>query len=178
MPPSDPLPLLRGLPPVVGRRPRVLVLGSMPSVASLAERQYYGHPRNAFWDIQGALFDAGRDLPYRERLAVLRQQGVALWDVIGQCRRAGSLDSAIHDIEPNDIPGLLRRHRSICSVFLNGGTAAREFRRHVERPHAALLDGLRVQQLPSTSPAHAARDFAAKLTAWRAVADAVRESSD
>jgi TDG/mug DNA glycosylase family protein len=42
----------------------VLILGSLPNVASLANRQYYGHPRNAFWAIMGGLFGAGPELPY------------------------------------------------------------------------------------------------------------------
>ncbi|MBK8978619.1 MAG: DNA-deoxyinosine glycosylase [Planctomycetes bacterium] len=168
--PDDPL--LEGLAPVVGRRPRVLVLGSMPSEASLRQAQYYGHPRNAFWAIQGALFGFDPGLPYAERLAALRAAGVALWDVIGRCRRRGSLDSAIRDVEPNDIAGLLAAHPTIRAVCLNGGKAAELFARHVLRATPELFVHRTIHRLPSTSPAHAARDFDAKLAAWGAVAAA------
>ncbi len=145
----------------------------MPSVASLEAQQYYGHPRNAFWPILGALVGAGPDLDYVERTAILRRRGIALWDVIGRCRREGSLDAAIRDVEVNDLGGLLGREPTLRAVFLNGGTAHDLFRRHVARPHPDVLAGRRVVRLPSTSPAHAARSLAQKLDAWRAVAEAL-----
>ena len=164
---------LRGFPPVVPDRPRALVLGSMPSVASLEATRYYGHPRNAFWPIMTALFGWPDDLDYDRRVARLAAVGVALWDVIGTCRRDGSLDTAIRDPEVNDVAGLLRSRPTIRAVFLNGGTADTLFRRHVVRPHPELFEDVTVQRMPSTSPAHAARSFDQKLQAWRALAAAL-----
>ena len=96
-------------PPAFRTDARVLILGSMPGEASLAAGRYYAHPRNAFWPIMGALFGAGAELPYDQRLARLNAAGVALWDVIARCRRPGSLDSAIEDSVPNDLASLKRR---------------------------------------------------------------------
>lgn len=161
---------LRSFAPAVRADARVLVLGSMPGQASLDAAQYYAHPRNAFWPIMGALFGAGPELPYAERLARLNAAGVALWDVIAACQRSGSLDSAItpDSIEPNDFAGLFRRCPQIRHVFFNGTTAETAFRRHV-RSRVALPPDLGFTRLPSTSPAHAARGFDAKLAAWQAV---------
>ena len=124
-------PRIRGFPPVVGRQPRLLILGSMPSEASLEAGQYYGLPRNAFWAIMGELFGAGRELPYDERLRILKRHGVALWDVLAECRRRGSLDASIQlrDARVNDLAGFFRRHRGIRRVYFNGSKAADVYRR-------------------------------------------------
>lgn len=163
--------LLTGFPPIAASDARVLVLGSMPSVASLAKQQYYGHPQNAFWRIMGSLFDAGPDRPYAERCLVLNQCGIAVWDVLHACRREGSLDSSIHrDSEAaNDFSQFFRRHRQIRTVFFNGTKAETAYRRHVLKDVERLACELRYERLPSTSPAHAGRSFAEKLHAWQAV---------
>jgi TDG/mug DNA glycosylase family protein len=163
--PPGAAPLVRSLPPVVAPGARVLILGSMPGAASLAAGRYYAHPRNAFWPIMGALVGAGPALPYPERLAVLTSAGVALWDVLATCRRAGSLDQAIRDEVPNDLAAFLAAHPRLGLVGLNGAKAAASFRRHAG---AALPPGVAAVTLPSTSPAHAGLPFAAKLARWRA----------
>lgn len=166
----------RSFPPVFRSDARVLILGSMPGAESLRRREYYAHPRNAFWPIMGVLFDAGPDLPYRRRLARLRAARVAVWDVLARCRRTGSLDAAIapESARPNDIPALLRRAPRLRRVCFNGGAAERWFRRcfgkRLDRPPFA---GLVFQRLPSTSPAHAGRSPAKKRELWRAALEPV-----
>ena len=53
---AAPDPRLTGLPPLVSRASRLLVLGSFPGAASLAKQQYYGHPQNQFWRILQAIW--------------------------------------------------------------------------------------------------------------------------
>jgi hypoxanthine-DNA glycosylase len=156
-------PLLNGLPPVMARSTRLVVLGSFPGVASLRAQQYYGHPRNHFWPIVSALWDVDLvALPYARRLAELRRRGLGLWDVYARCRREGSLDQAIEDAQFNDLASLRRRAPGLRAVAHNGGESARAMR------HTAAL-GLAVHRLPSTSPAHASWSFERKLEAWRVV---------
>ena len=153
---------LVGLPAVIGPRTRLLVLGSFPSAASLAAGAYYAHPRNQFWRLLSALW--GLDLAAlapAQRHAALLDRRLGLWDVYGACRRAGSLDRAIRDAEPNDLAGLRRHAPRLEAVAHNGATSAR-----AAQAVAAL--GLTVHRLPSTSPAHAAWTFERKLAAWRA----------
>ncbi len=158
-------PRLEGLPPVLARHTRLLVLGSFPGLASLRAQQYYGHPRNHFWPIVGAL--CGVDLvqlPYPRRLAALRRHGLGLWDVYASCRRQGSLDAAIEDPVCNDLAGLRRRAPQLRWVAHNGGESAR-----AQRWLQSL--GFDVLRLPSTSPANASWSFERKLAAWREAFD-------
>jgi hypoxanthine-DNA glycosylase len=170
-------PLVCSFGPIAAADARVLVLGTAPSIASLAKQQYYGHPQNAFWPIMGRLFGAGRELAYEERKRVLHAKGVAVWDVLGECYRAGSLDSAI-EVEsesPNELARFLDEHALIGTIFFNGQKAETAFRRHVKPAVDELNRSFRYARLPSTSPAHAGRTFEQKLTAWRAVARAAKK---
>ena len=168
---ADTPPLLQGLPAVAGPGARVLVLGSMPGEASLQAARYYAHPRNHFWPIMGELFGAGPGLDYDARLARLMESGVAVWDVIGACRRRGSLDSAIDptSLVVNDFATLFAAQPTLRKVFFNGAFADAAFRRHALPKLGARVDDLHLQRLPSTSPANASQSFATKLQAWSAL---------
>lgn len=163
------MPVVRSFAPVADAQARVLILGSMPGVESLRAAQYYAHPRNAFWRIMGDLVGASPDLPYAARTRKLRLAGIALWDVLAACVREGSLDAAIDEqsIIANDLVSFLVRHHRITHVYFNGATAERCFRLHVQPALEAGM--LKLQRLPSTSPAHAARSYVEKLRAWRAI---------
>jgi len=138
---------------------------------SLLAGRYYEYKHNAFWKIMGELFGAGPDVAYEKRVVLLKRSGLAVWDVLESCVREGSLDSAIDEISivPNDFRKFFASHPRIGHVFFNGGMAETSFRRYV-RPHLSET-GIRFARLPSTSPAHAARNFETKLKAWRAVAE-------
>ena len=156
-------PLLIGLPPVVGPHTRLLLLGSFPSVASLAAQQYYGHPRNQFWPLLSALWGVDlRTPPYPQRLDLLRQRGLGIWDIYARCRRPGSLDAAITEAQPNPLAALVATLPALAAIAHNGGESARAM-----RITAAL--GLPVYRLPSTSPANASWSFERKCAAWAAV---------
>ena len=156
-------------PPIALPNARVLILGSMPGLASLAAAQYYAPPRNAFWPIIAALLGFDPAMHYVERPRALVAGGIALWDALQSCVRPGSLDSAIDQstMIANDFAGLFARCPPIDHVYFNGAAAERCFRLGV-LPALAGFD-LPCTRLPSTSPAHAGRSFEQKLAAWRAV---------
>ena len=154
-------------PPIADRRARLLILGSMPGKESLRAHQYYAHPRNAFWLIMGELVGAKPELAYSRRVAILKNAGIAVWDVLATCTRSSSLDA---DIDPaslvvNDFAAFYRAHPHIAQVFFNGAMAEKFYLKHVskqlENPTFCY------QRLPSTSPAHAGMPYAQKLQHWQ-----------
>jgi hypoxanthine-DNA glycosylase len=168
--PNRELPALEGLPPVLSRDVRVLILGSFPGTASLAAREYYAHPRNHFWPLVAAVTGVALpSLPYRRRLSALLASGIGLWDAIVTCRRQGSLDGAIRDAIPGEVARVRRAAPALALVCFNGRTAARALPSWREAGYATLA-------LPSSSPAYT-RSFAEKLAAWQAIGEFLRANA-
>jgi double-stranded uracil-DNA glycosylase len=153
---------------VADARARVLILGSLPGARSLQLQQYYGLPRNAFWQIMSAVTGVDAAADYAARLAGLQRCGIALWDVIATARRQGSLDAAIDrsSLAVNDFASFFAAHPRIGTVCCNGATAAALYRRLVLPTLPAPVAALPLQTLPSTSPAHAALSFDLKQARW------------
>lgn len=153
---------LVAFPPVAPPGARLLILGSMPSVASLQQGFYYAHPRNAFWPLMAEALGepAPADIP--AKIALLERHDIALWDVLYSCEREGSLDSAIREPAPNDFAALFERCPGIGRVLFNGGTAKRLFFRYCSE----FLAGRTWAQPPSTSPAYTI-PYERKLALWR-----------
>lgn len=156
--------VLQSFEPVYDINSRILILGTMPSPASIAAGMYYSHPRNAFWQI---MHDITGDDPGKsntsKRLFLLRH-GIALWDTLNECEREGSLDSNIKNGRPNAVADLIAGCPQIKAVFLNGGAALKYYKRF----HAEKI-ALPYYNLPSTSPANARGGYIRKLEAWRAI---------
>ena len=152
----------KGFPPVVDAGVETLILGSFPSVKSLAKAQYYGHPQNQFWRLVGAVI--GEPLPemdYETRKRTLLAHRLGLWDIIGACVRPGSLDSNIRKPRHNDFERVTRLANNLRRVCFNGKKAAEK------EPFFADM-GLDTIVLPSSSPANTMR-FNAKLKQWRQI---------
>lgn len=110
---------LHGFEPIIANRPRLMILGSMPSVTSLVKQEYYGYPHNRFWPIMAAYFQ--EELPdYEAKKRCIRDHGIILWDVIGSCERTGSLDAAIHHEVCNDIFALWQKYPTLALIICNG----------------------------------------------------------
>lgn len=163
------MPRVESFPPLARRGATVLILGSMPGVASLRAGQYYAHPRNQFWPLLGELLGFDASAPYARRVRAVTAARIAVWDVLQSCEREGSLDTAIEDdtLAVNDFPGFFARYRQVSRVYFNGAKAEACYRRHV-LPRVAARP-LEYQRLPSTSPANASQSYRAKLAAWRGI---------
>lgn len=165
-----------GFPAQLNAGCRVLVLGSMPGVASLQAAQYYAHPRNRFWPLMGMLCGIDATHAYPDRVRALNASGVGVWDVIGQCERRGSLDASIvrGSEVPNALGALIDGLPALRAIACNGGTAFQAFQRFIVPTLVGSVREVPVWSLPSTSPANAAWPLPRLLEAWQPLADAVR----
>ena len=147
--------------PVGAADARLLILGSLPGEASLAAQRYYAHPTNQFWRLLGsAIGEDLAELGYDVRLKRLAVREIALWDVVAEARRRGSLDGSIRAASPNALVRYVATHPRLEAVAFNGRTAAAIGRRALGVPRDLVFI-----DLPSSSAA-LTRPFAEKAAAW------------
>jgi hypoxanthine-DNA glycosylase len=145
------------------------VLGTLPGEESLRRIEYYAHPRNLFWPIVFALFGETPPTDYTERVRLIGEWRIALWDVCASAQRVASADTTIAAEVPNTIDTLIDTHPDIRAIAFNGSGARRLYDRHFAR-----RPGLRYFALPSTSPAHARLGFAEKLAQWSVLSEVLQ----
>jgi hypoxanthine-DNA glycosylase len=152
----------RSFPHVTDAHTRILILGSLPGEASLAQSEYYAHPQNKFWALMSDVIDTDLvSLPYAQRLETLLKNGVGLWDVVAEARREGSLDSNIREHIHNDLTRLLTTLPQLRVIAFNGGTAERLGLKAL----GDIASNYRIIKLPSSSPAYT-RPYAEKKREW------------
>lgn len=146
--------------PVYDKNAKVLVLGSFPSVKSRENNFYYGHPKNRFWKMAAGVCKTKVPETIEEKRTFLLEHHIALWDVIASCDIAGSSDSSIKNVVPNDIGSILEV-ADIQAIFCNGDKAYQLFLKYCKR------EGMpEVKKLPSTSPANAAWNLKRLIEVW------------
>ncbi len=152
--------LFHTIPPVYDKNSRILILGSFPSVKSRECEFFYGHPQNRFWRVLSKLLDSPLPVTVPEKKKLLTENGIALWDVIGECDITGSSDSSIKNVLPNDI-SLILSSCSIKAVFSNGSTSKKLYDKYIFPK-----TGVSSVMLHSTSPANAGYSFEKLLEEW------------
>lgn len=154
--------MIASFPPIVSPESSTLILGTMPGAMSLQMQEYYAYKQNQFWKIMFTLFSDGH-VPslFIEKVGLLQQNQIALWDVLAHCERKGSLDIHIKNHTENDIPALLNAYPKINKILFNGKESHRYFMKKFGE-----IDGIRFHVTPSTSPANTTK-FDEKLVAWR-----------
>ena len=152
--------------PIINSESKILILGSIPGIKSLEMQQYYAHPQNKFWKIIFELFNEKFTTDYDERIKILEKYHVALWDVIDNCERKGSLDSEIRNEEANKIGELLHNYPNIKAIFCNGQKSYKNLQKILPKDfHLPII------VLPSTSPANASKKYEEKLFSWKIIID-------
>ncbi|NQU66585.1 MAG: DNA-deoxyinosine glycosylase [Candidatus Marinimicrobia bacterium] len=151
----------KSFPPILGPKPRVLILGTMPGKESLKRQQYYANPRNLFWRLIYNLHDAHHEDSYSDRVSFLINKNISVWDVCHKGIRETSLDSDIKDEISNDLESFLKTNSTIKIIAFNGQKAEKLYNKYYSR-----LDGIAYFTLLSTSPANASYSFDEKFADW------------
>lgn len=154
-----------GFQPIIPTHPKIMILGTMPSVKSLEDAFYYAHPQNAFWGILSCVFSTHVS-SITDKKKLLFEQQILLWDVLQSCQRQGSLDSAIEIPVANDFEKIFQQYPELKSVLFNGQAAYKLFKKQVV-PLQNLPENLEFHVLPSTSPANARLTFENKRFLWQ-----------
>ncbi|HBU12299.1 MAG TPA: DNA-deoxyinosine glycosylase [Clostridiales bacterium] len=147
--------------PVYDARSRILIVGSMASVQSRRAGFYYGNPRNRFYDVLSGLLGVEKPQTTAQKIEMLLQNRIAIYDVLAACEIKGSADSSIKNAAPHDFTPIFRTAR-IRRVFANGRAAYQYYRKFIDED---------VTALPSTSPANAAYKLTRLRSEWSAILD-------
>lgn len=156
---------LHNIPPVYDERSTRLILGSFPSVLSRRTDFFYGHPQNRFWKVLAVVFDCPLPTTVAEKKSLILSHNLALFDVIASCEIAGSADSAIKNVIPNDLSPILKNSK-ITHIFVNGKTAEKYYDKYLRSE-----TGIDCIRLPSTSPANAAFSLDKLVESWKIIAE-------
>ncbi|NQX38830.1 hypoxanthine-DNA glycosylase [Pedobacter steynii] len=122
------------LEPIVDFDTQIIILGTMPGIASIEKEEYYANEDNVFWDIIYRVFNpplpADRQilLSYREKLQVLKTNRIGLWDTLSACNRKGNQDHRISGEKINDFERFFSEHNQIHTIIFNGKKSLDYFR--------------------------------------------------
>ena len=158
--------MIHSFPPFVNATTEILILGTMPGIASLEKQEYYAHPRNNFWKIIYTLLNS---LPiaenFEEKISLLQNHKIGLWDVLENCERKGSLDIHIKNHKENNFEMLLEEFSGITKIVFNGKESHKYFFKKFGQ-----IKGITYYVMPSTSPANT-MSFEKKLEIWSIILD-------
>ena len=147
---------------------RVLILGTIPSPKSREQGFYYGHPRNRFWKVLADVLKKEVPQTVEERQIFLKENHIALWDVLESCEIKGASDVSIRNARPNDMNRILQA-ADIRAIFATGAKAAQLYKK-LCFPEC----GVEAVRLPSTSPANCGCSYEKLREAYSQICDYVR----
>ncbi len=149
--------------PIYNKDSKILILGSLPSVKSREEGFYYGHPRNRFWSVLSSIYNSKIPNTINEKIMMLINNNIAIWDVIESCDIIGSSDSSIKNVIPADLSKVLN-NSNIQNIYANGKTSSKLYKKYSEKN-----TGIKIIELPSTSPANATYTLDRLIETWKVI---------
>ena len=152
-----------GLEPIYDKNSKILILGSLPGVSSIKNKEYYYSPANHFWTILKSIYK--EDIifnSYNDKLDFLKRHNIAVWDVIKCADREGSLDSKIKNEVYNDLISLIK-NSNIQKIFINGQKAEKSLKKYMKENNVIISYEL----LPSSSLVNTKYSLNEKIDIWR-----------
>ena len=149
-------------PPISDAEIEVLILGTLPGDRSLQSGEYFAHPRNRFWKIIANITNNSLPESYSDKQELLFKSRIGVWNVLHKADRKGSLDAAIQNEEPNDIPAFIERHKKLKVIGFDGLKVEALFDKYFSR-----RNDLAYISLPSCSPANARFSLEALCDKWK-----------
>lgn len=137
---------IKGLNPIIYDNTEILIIGTFPSEKSRDKNQYYYDSRNQFWNIMSDVLNTDfLNLEYNDRINILQEYKIGLWDAIESCEIEGSLDKNIKEPEYNDFSHFTQVKKIIC----NGKAAEENYNKNDKK-----LTDVEVLRVPSSSSAN------------------------
>lgn len=149
--------------PIIDESSKILILGSIPGIKSLEKQEYYAHPQNQFWRLMFDILNRDYSNDYQIKVALLKQNKIALWDTIESCERVGSLDTNIKNEKGNSVADLLENYPNIKAIFCNGQKAHKNLIKQLGKNYH-----LPIILMPSTSPAYTMK-YDEKAVEWQKI---------
>lgn len=129
---------------------KILILGSFPSIKSRENNFYYGNKHNKFWKILSKFYDCKMPTTINEKIKILSENKIVLWDIVTECDITGSLDSNIKNPKIANLEKIMSKN--IKKILCNGQKSYKLLLKHYP-----LYANIAIC-LPSTSPANTSFD--------------------
>jgi TDG/mug DNA glycosylase family protein len=146
--------------PVFDEKSTRLILGSFPSVKSREQSFYYMNPNNRFWKVLEYLTKVPYSkLTIEEKIKQLKNNQIALYDVVFSCEIEHSSDATIQKETPVCLEDIMI-HSNIKQIILNGKKAEELFKKYFSKYLPLVVS------LPSTSSANASYSLSRLCETW------------
>ncbi len=100
------------------------------------------------------------DEKFEDKIKLIQNHNIGLWDVLENCERKGSLDIHIKNQKENDFISLFKKYPQVKKIIFNGKESHKYFFKKFGQ-----IKGITYYVMPSTSPANT-MSFDKKLEIW------------
>ena len=143
----------QGLKPICGHDSKILILGTFPSEKSRETGEYYADSRSKFWPTICECLGVAVPATYKEKVQLLKDNQIALWDLVESCDIEGSKDRDIKNPVKNDV-GKIIDESNLELIILNGKSTLKMLRKLYGTSRAVLFGTTGYICISSTSGAN------------------------